>query len=268
MPELPEVETVVRTLEYRIKGRRITDVDIRMPKIIEGDPEVFAETLKGQSFREFGRRGKYLLFYMDDCVLVSHLRMEGKYYIQKPDEPFDRHVHVIFRLDDGTELRYHDTRQFGRMSVVSKDQDFSGWHSLGPEPFDDRLTAEYIYRTAKYRNTPLKTLLLDQSFIAGIGNIYADEILASCHLRPGRNCRRITRADAENIRVNTVRIMREAIACGGTTIRSYTSSLGVTGMFQTECTVHMQKICPVCGSEIKVKRIGGRSSYYCPACQK
>ena len=128
MPELPEVETVVRTLEYRIKGRRITDVDIRMPKIIEGDPEVFAETLKGQSFREFGRRGKYLLFYMDDCVLVSHLRMEGKYYIQKPDESFDRHVHVIFRLDGGTELRYHDTRQFGRMSVVSKDQDFSGFH--------------------------------------------------------------------------------------------------------------------------------------------
>ena len=120
MPELPEVETVVRTLEYRIKGRRITDVDIRMPKIIEGDPEVFAETLKGQSFREFGRRGKYLLFYMDDCVLVSHLRMEGKYYIQKPDEPFDRHVHVFFRLDD-VNCRAVNTQLFekGRLSAFS-----------------------------------------------------------------------------------------------------------------------------------------------------
>lgn len=268
MPELPEVETVLRTLESRISGRRITDVEIRYPKIIEGDPDVFASTLAGQSFRDFRRRGKYLLFGMDDCVLVSHLRMEGKYYLQHPEDPADRHVHVIFRLDDGTELRYHDTRKFGRMEIRPRDEDFSRWHGLGPEPFDEAFTDEYVYSVCRSRNMPLKSLLLDQSFIAGIGNIYADEILAACHLRPGRNCRRVTRKDAANIRNHTERIMREAVALGGTTIRSYTSSLGVTGRFQTECTVHMKKTCPVCGHEIKIRRIGGRSSYYCPDCQK
>ena len=268
MPELPEVETVLRTLESQIAGLCIENVEIRYPKIIEGSTEDFAEKLKGETFRGFERRGKYLVFRMDHVTLVSHLRMEGKYYLLQPEEPSDKHTHVIFSLSDGRTLRYHDMRKFGRMQLLDKDYDFSDFHNLGPEPFDDAFNAEYIHIWRKGRKMPLKSLLLDQSFVAGIGNIYADEILAACHLRPGRSVSRITRKDEENIVLDTRRILRAAIAAGGTTIRSYTSSLGVTGMFQTECTVHMQKICPRCNHEIHMKFIGGRSSYYCPVCQK
>ena len=228
MPELPEVETVLRTLEHQIQGRRILDVDVRYPKMIENDVEQFKAKLKNQTFNTFMRRGKYLLFGLDDCILMSHLRME----------------------------------------IIPLDTDFSHYHGLGSEPFDEAFNASYIHAYRKGKRTPLKSLLLDQSFVAGVGNIYADEILAACNLRPGRSCARITRKDEENLVMHTRRILKAAIAAGGTTIRTYTSSLGVTGRFQTECTVHMQKICPRCKGQIHVKYIGGRSSYYCPHCQK
>ncbi len=268
MPELPEVETVVRTLERQIKDEEILDVIIRYPKMIEGDPEEFRQALISQHFRRFERRGKYLIFRMDDCTLTAHLRMEGKFYIQQDEDPVTRHMHVIFQLKNGRQLRYHDTRKFGRMHIYAADMDFSDFHELGPEPFDEAFSASYIRSYRKGRDIPLKSLLLEQSFTAGIGNIYADEILFACGLRPGRSCRRITRTDEENIVRETRRILREAIAAGGTTIRSYTSSLGVTGLFQLSCKVHEQKTCAVCGSGIRMKRIGGRSSYYCPECQK
>ncbi len=268
MPELPEVETVLRTLEGQISDREIISVNILYPKIVENDPEDFIKKLTHQHFRGFHRRGKYLLFEMDDFFFVSHLRMEGKYYLQQPEDPYDRHTHVVFQLDDGRQLRYHDTRKFGRMEIVPLQTDFSHWHDLGPEPFDDAFNAAYVHAFIHNRNVPLKKLLLNQSFVAGIGNIYADEILAACHLRPGRSCRRITRNDEEHIVTMTKAILKAAIAAGGTTIRSYTSSLGVTGRFQLECSVHAQKKCKRCGHDIKVKWIGGRSSYYCPLCQK
>ncbi len=268
MPELPEVETVLRTLEHMIKGAEIVSVKVIYPKIIEGDPEEFAENLKGEHFNVFERRGKYLIFRMDHFTLVSHLRMEGKYYVQQPEEPRDRHMHVLFDLADGRQLRYRDTRKFGRMFLTDLNYDFADFHELGPEPFDEAFCASYIHRFRKGKTQPLKSMLLDQSFVAGIGNIYADEILSACGLRPGRSCKRITKKDEENIVTETRRILSEAIAAGGTTIRTYTSSLGVSGLFQNDCCVHEQKICRRCGSEIHMKRIGGRSSYYCPVCQK
>ncbi|MGM9941401.1 MAG: bifunctional DNA-formamidopyrimidine glycosylase/DNA-(apurinic or apyrimidinic site) lyase [Bulleidia sp.] len=268
MPELPEVETVVRTLEHQISGACITDVEVRYSPIINGDPEEFRNRLIGNHFQRFERRGKYLIFRMDDCTLVSHLRMEGKFYIQKPEDPINRHMHVIIQLEDGRSLRYMDTRKFGRMEILPLTYDFSSYHDLGPEPFDPCFDASYLHAMRQGRSVPLKTFLLDQSVIAGIGNIYADEILFACGLRPGRSVRRITRLDEEHIVCETKRILKEAIEAGGTTIRSYTSSLGVTGRFQLSCMVHTMKTCRVCGSTIRVKYIGGRSSYYCPVCQK
>ncbi|MDO4521267.1 MAG: bifunctional DNA-formamidopyrimidine glycosylase/DNA-(apurinic or apyrimidinic site) lyase [Erysipelotrichaceae bacterium] len=251
-----------------IAGRQILSVTVRWPRTIEGDPDAFAKTLAGEHFNVFERRGKYLIFRMDHVTLVSHLRMEGKYYVQQPEEPLDRHMHVLFDLDDGRQLRYRDTRKFGRMFITGLEYDFSHFHDLGPEPFDEAFSPAYIHAYRKGKTQPLKSLLLDQSFVAGIGNIYADEILSACALRPGRSCRRITRNDEENIVRETRRILCEAIAAGGTTIRTYTSSLGVSGLFQNDCCVHEQKTCRRCGSEIHMKRIGGRSSYYCPVCQK
>lgn len=268
MPELPEVETVLRTLEKQIPDRRIDLVTVRFARTIEGDADEFAQKLQGQHFRSFVRRGKYLLFYLDDILLSVHLRMEGKFWLQNPDEPLDRHMHVLFDLDDGRQLRFHDTRKFGRMELLPYDTDLGHFHDLGPEPFDEAFSPAYVHSCIRRKHVPLKSLLLDQHFVAGIGNIYADEILAACGLRPGRSCQRITKQNEEQIVSETRRILKAAIAAGGTTIRSYTSSLGITGLFQTECTVHTMKTCGRCGSEIRMKRIGGRSSYYCPHCQK
>jgi formamidopyrimidine-DNA glycosylase len=267
MPELPEVETVRRTLEGMIAGCRIEEIEIRYPKMIECGCEKFVSRLKGRSFQEFARRGKYLLFEMEDVILVSHLRMEGKYWLKQNGDPVDKHTHVIFGLSRGRELRYNDTRKFGTMELCSPDIDLTDFHGLGPEPFDESFSAEYLFRLTKQRNTPLKTLLLDQTAVAGIGNIYADEICFACGLRPRMNCRRLTRAMCKDIVRETRRILSEAVKAGGTTIRSYTSSLGVTGLFQLECMVHARKTCRICGSEIKIVRVGGRSSYYCPHCQ-
>lgn len=268
MPELPEVETVVRTLEHQISGACITDVDVRYAPIVCNEPEAFRNILIGNHFNVFERRGKYLIFRMDTCTLVCHLRMEGKFYIQKPEDPVNRHMHVIFQLSDGRSLRYMDTRKFGRMEILPLDYDFAHYHDLGVEPFDESFDASYLREMRKGRSVPLKTFLLDQSVIAGIGNIYADEILFACGLRPGRSVRRITKNDEEHLVNETRRILSQAIEAGGTTIRSYTSSLGVTGRFQLSCMVHTMKTCKRCGSEIRVKYIGGRSSYYCPVCQK
>ncbi|NCB32957.1 MAG: DNA-formamidopyrimidine glycosylase [Erysipelotrichia bacterium] len=268
MPELPEVETVVRTLESKIENKEIIQVRVLWPGIIEGSAAAFSKRLEGQHFRIFSRRGKYLLFYMDDVLLVSHLRMEGKYYLQNDDEPVSKHIHVIFQFKNHQQLRYSDTRKFGRMTLLAKDTDLLHFHNLGPEPFSDAFNANDVYRYCHSRKTPLKSVLLDQSFVAGIGNIYADEICFACHIRPGRSCAGLTHRECEMIVSETRRILQEAIAAGGTTIRTYTSSLGVTGRFQLKCMVHEQKHCRICGSDIKMKRIGGRSSYYCSNCQK
>ena len=268
MPELPEVETVVRTLEKQIAGEEILAVDVRYAKIVEDDPKAFSRRLKGRHFLGFERRGKYLIFRLEDVTLAVHLRMEGKFFIQMPEEPFDRHVHVIFSLGSGRQLRYHDTRQFGRMKLYPKDLDLSDFHDLGPEPFAEAFDAAYLYAAAHRRNTPLKTMLLDQSVVAGVGNIYADEICFAVGLRPGMSCRRLTKPQCQRIVEETRSILHRAIQAGGTTIRSYTSSLGVTGLFQLETNIHARTHCARCGQEAKIKRIVGRSSYYCPSCQK
>ena len=268
MPELPEVETVVRTLEKQIQNQEILNVHINYPKMIDCSPKTFKKKLIGQHFRRFERRGKYLLFYLDEVLLVVHLRMEGKFFIQDDKEPINKHMHILFDLPHHTQLRYQDTRKFGRMEICPLDINLETFHDLGPEPFDEAFNIDYIKSYLKGRRGPIKSLLLDQSFVAGIGNIYADEILYACHLRPGRSVKRLSRKDYEHIIYHTRRILKEAIQAGGTTIRSYTSSLGVTGRFQLSCKVHEKKICDTCGSEIHVKWIGGRSSYYCPKCQK
>ena len=143
MPELPEVETVLRTLEHQIQGRRILDVDVRYPKMIENDVEQFKQQLKNQTFQTFMRRGKYLLFGLDDYILMSHLRMEGRYYIQDPTEPTNRHMHVIFHLDNGKELRYMDTVSYTHLDVYKR-QPYV-WGGASPSGFDCSGLVKYCY---------------------------------------------------------------------------------------------------------------------------
>lgn len=226
----------------------------------------------GLEFKDILRKGKWLLFDIGDYYLCSHLRMEGKYFIKNHDEEINKHEHVIFTFEDGIDLRYHDTRKFGRMNLVLKDKldTVEGVRKQGIEPIDSNLTKEYLFYKFNKKSLPMKSLLLDQTIISGLGNIYADEVLFKAGINPLRLGKSITLEECDKIRKASNDIISEAIKCGGTTIRSYTSSLGVTGRFQQNLMVHKREglECKKCHSLIKKIVVGGRSTYYCEKCQK
>jgi len=178
MPELPEVETVKNGLIKKVKNKKITKCNILYEGIIAyPKKEEFIKNIKNQTINDIKRRGKFLMFVLDDYYLISHLRMEGKYFIKNHEEELNKHDHVVFTLDTGEELRYNDTRKFGKMHLVKKDElEKTPIIKLGLEPWDESLTTEYL-KNKLNKKKAIKTLLLDQSIITGIGNIYADEIL-------------------------------------------------------------------------------------------
>lgn len=272
MPEGPEVEVVVRTLEKQIKNAKITNVQIRYPKLIEKDSYPF-EKIKGQTLLKFDRIGKYLIFTLNSYQWVCHLRMEGKFYIYDQLSSDVKHIHLIFSLDDGRQLCYHDTRKFGRMGLypIQKDlYELPPLHHVGYDFTNPRLTSVYLYQALHHSKRALKAALLDQSIIAGIGNIYADEICFACQLDPRSRCMKISKKDCDNIIYYTRSILAKAIESGGTTIRDYTSSLGVTGRFQLHLQVHGRagKACLRCGHTIEKIKVAQRGTYVCHHCQK
>ncbi len=272
MPEIAEVRTVAKTLNKRIVGTKIIGIDFIYDKIVEEPRDLFKETLMNAKFVSVSNIGKWLIFKTDKGVFISHLRMEGKYFIKPKDEELAKHEHIIFHLDDGYDLRYHDTRKFGRMKLVVNN-DYKNEEEikkLGIEPDSDKLTKEYILDKIKKSNLPIKSLLLDQSIINGLGNIYVDEVLFEAGINPLREGKSITLEECEEIKKACKKIITKATECGGTTIRSYLSSLGVTGHYQDYLKVHTKvgEKCPKCGEIIKKTRVGGRGTYYCCKCQK
>ena len=273
MPELPEVETVKETLKLKLIGKKIKDVKIYYDGII-AYPEIkeFSKQIKNLPIKDINRRGKWLMFDLDKYYLLSHLRMEGKYFFKNKGDKLDNHEHVVFSLDSNEELRYRDTRKFGKMYLIKKEDinNVGPIKDLGLEPWDTNLTKEYLKDKYKTKKLPIKTVLLDQSIIVGIGNIYADEILFLSKLNPLIKCCDLKDDDLENIIKYTKEVLEKAIKLGGTTIRTYTSVDGVHGRFQNELLIHGKDkgICPNCGQAIKKIRVGGRGTYYCSNCQK
>lgn len=269
MPELPEVETVKNTLKNIVLGKKIIASNIYWNNIIAyPTPEEFKKQIKNQTINDIKRRGKWLMFELDDYFLLSHLRMEGKYFFKHKEDPLNKHDHVTFTFNDGTELRYNDTRKFGKMYLLKKEiaSSVKPLSELGLEPWDKNLTSEYL--KTKLKSKPIKSELLDQSIIVGIGNIYADEILFLSKINPEAKASQIPKVKLQAIIDNTRKVLGEAINYGGTTIKSYESSEGVHGRFQNKLLVHTKEICPSCGAKINKITIGGRSTYYCPKCQK
>ena len=270
MPEAPEVQTVLNVLARELTGKEVVKAEITHPKLAANMPvEEFEKKVTGQHFRHFSRIGKYLILETDDYDWIVHLRMEGKFYVQDELEP-DKHIHATFRLDDGRTLAYKDVRKFGRMYLFDKVDDVRKlpvFDHIGKDVLDDMNAQEFLEKLPK--NKAVKTSLLDQSTIAGIGNIYADEILFSSRIHPETKGRDLSTEDAKRILDNTKRIMKEAIASKGTTIRSYTSSLGVKGEYQDQLQVHMKEgePCPVCGQPIEKIKVNQRGTYLCPHCQ-
>ena len=272
MPELPEVETVKETLKKQILNKTIKNINILCTNIIEfPDVDEFKKKIIGQTFIDIKRRGKWLMFELNDYYMLSHLRMEGRYYIKDNSDIIDKHEHVIFDLED-ISLRYKDTRKFGKLLLINKDEVYNRepLSLLGLEPWDEKLNVSYLKNKLKNKSLPIKTLLLDQTIIVGIGNIYADEILFLSKINPTRKGFELKDEDLFNIIKYTKKVLINAIEKGGTTIRTYESGLGVHGNFQNELLVHNKKDaeCINCHTNIKKIVVNGRGTYYCPNCQK
>ncbi len=268
MPELPEVETVKETLKKKILNKKVEDVKIYYNGIIATDLKEF-EKIKNQTFLDIKRRGKWIVFELNDHYLLSHLRMEGKYHLKEKKEELKKHEHISFVLNNNKELRYMDTRKFGKMHLIKKDEiNKSPLFLLGPEPED--LTYKYLKEKFSKKTIPIKTAILDQTILVGIGNIYADEILFLSKINPFRKTSSLKKNEIEAIIKNTKLVLDKATKLGGTTIRSYTSDEGISGKFQNELYVHGKEgeQCSSCSDIIKKTRIGGRGTYYCEKCQK
>lgn len=272
MPEIAEVETVRNTLKKRILNKPIKSVNVRYTKMIESNLEEFKKVLVGRSFLDIKRRGKWLIFDLGDYYLLSHLRMEGKYFIKNHEEELNKHEHVIITFTDNTDLRYHDTRKFGRMNLIKKEELATAEEiaKQGLEPGDKNLTAKYLVDKFKKKRLPIKTVLLDQTIISGLGNIYANEVLFAAGIDPLKKACDVSLEEASRIVEESNRIIKAAIKMGGTTIKSYTSSLGVTGRFQQYLCVHKREGMPClkCGTTILNMKVNGRSTYFCPKCQE
>lgn len=272
MPELPEVETVRNTLKNFILDKKIIDIKSNYENIIkELDFEEFKYKLLGKSIFDIKRLGKFLLFELEDLYLVSHLRMEGKYFIKDCNDEIIKHEHVVFYFEDGSTLRYHDTRKFGTMHLRNKEElyNIKPLSSLGYEPFNENLTIEYLNEKLMKTKRPIKTVLLDQSIITGLGNIYVDEVCFDMCVHPTKPACELSSEEISKIKNSSIKILNKAIELGGTTIKSYTSSLGVTGRFQNELMVHQREneYCHICKEVIIKTKVGGRGTYYCPKCQ-
>lgn len=274
MPELPEVETVRRTLEELVLQKEIVDVSVFWPKMVKNPDDVqqFIDALKGQTFTQIDRRGKFLILNTNDYALVSHLRMEGKYGVFAKDEAVDKHTHVIFHFSDGTELRYKDVRKFGTMHLFQKGIELhvAPLDQLGPEPFSEEFTIEYLAGKLAKTNRKIKPTLLDQTVVVGLGNIYVDEALFRAKIHPERLASSITAEELPKLHQEIVATLSEAVKLGGSTIRSYVNTQGQIGMFQLELLVYSRKgeSCKECGTLIEKTTVGGRGTHYCPECQR
>lgn len=267
MPELPEVETVRRTLKNFIINRPLLDIDIYYDRIIQGDPVTFQKALQGETIIDIDRVGKYLIFLCQHHAFISHLRMEGKFHIVSSDEPISKHTHVVFHMDHHEDLRYLDTRKFGRMELIDPlhYKELPPLNKLGPEPFE--ITTEALYQRLHHCSLPLKTALLDQSIMCGIGNIYANEICFYMRIDPRTRASRLSQKRVDELRRVSIDVLNRAIEQGGTTIHSFDAN-GIHGLFQVELNVHGQKECPICHLPIKKVMVHNRGTYFCPHCQK
>lgn len=271
MPELPEVETIRRILEPALQGKTIKEIRVfRAASVLSGASE-FQSSLRGETFLSVSRKGKFLLFHLTNGkVVISHLRMEGKYYEGHTGEPVDKHDVLIYDFVDGSDLRFNDVRKFGILILSSEERYLKEppLSILGKEPWD--LSVEELFAgLQKKRIEPIKEALLDQTLISGLGNIYDDEVLYAAKINPKLPASQVTLKQSERILLESRRILSEAILMGGSTIRSYHPKEGVDGQMQTKLLAYGQgnQPCSRCGFPLRKISIGGRGTVYCPRCQ-
>ncbi len=275
MPELPEVETAVRGLRDPLVKRTITKVVFPADpgRMVNLDPGHMAQRLAGQRFEQVTRRAKYLVFRLDADTLIVHLKMTGHLYVLPPDEPnpFDRWVRVRFSLDNGQELRFSDSRKFGRVYLGRRPEDLLP--DLGPEPLDETFTLAVFRQRLAGRKSVLKSLLLNQAFVAGIGNIYADEALHIARIHPLRRADSLSDEEIARLYDGIRQALTDGIRYEGASINWYRKPDGSRGQSQNHLRAYREvgnrdQPCPVCGGPITTIRVGQRSTHFCPICQK
>ncbi len=270
MPELPEVETVARSLAPALVTRRVVSVHVRDRRLRTPVPADFARQLTGRRIERVTRHGKYLLAPLDDGhIWLVHLGMTGRLILGAADAAVAVHDHVLVRLDDGRVLTYHDPRRFGRMAIVDPSA-LATETNAGIDALSSALTPECLFALMRRRRTSVKALLMDQRRIAGLGNIYVSEALFHAGIRPRRRAGGVRRAECERL-VDALRmVLGAAIRSGGSSISDYVDGLGRSGWFQLEHAVYDRAgdPCRRCATPIRRCVVTGRSSFYCPRCQR
>ncbi len=269
MPELPEVETIRRTLSQHVIGRPILRASLLGPHLVAAGEGV-EDALTGNGFAGIRRRGKYLILDLErgGCLII-HLRMTGQLvYYERLFTP-DKHVHLHLEFGSNAGIYFRDVRKFGRIWLLDREDECSGLAQLGPEPFDESFTVHYLATALQKSKCSVKGKILDQQVVAGIGNIYADEVLFASFLHPKRISSSLNREEIAALRDNAIAVLSHAIEAGGTTFRDYRDGMGGHGRFQEALRVFQREgdRCPRCGSSIVRVKCAGRSSFLCPNCQ-
>ena len=274
MPELPEVETIAADLRPHLVGRTFLRCELRFPTIVRHpEPEAFIDSIVGMRVTSVGRRGKYILIRLvDDLVLVVHLGMSGQLRLVDPATPFALHTHAVFDLDDGKQLRYRDPRRFGRLLLGTESAllEAKAMPPLGPEPIDPSFGADDLYQRFRNRKALIKAVLLDQSTIAGVGNIYADESLYRARVRPDRVARSLSKGSVRRLHEALRLSLLIAIQNRGSSVDTYRDAWGEIGQQQEKLQVYGRagEPCFTCGRPLSLVRIAGRSSVFCRRCQR
>jgi formamidopyrimidine-DNA glycosylase len=280
MPELPEVETVANGVHARIHRQTVVSIwTSNKPQTFKSSPERIADTLTGSRIERVHRVGKTIVVDLTregkQAQFLVHLGMTGRLLVSEPDVPLPPHTHAILSLSGGRELRFVDARRFGRLSVLTPSENDgeaadSGKPYVGPGKEPLQIPLPEFIALFRGRKTPIKAALLNQSLLHGVGNIYADEALFRAGVRPKRQAARLTRTELARLREALIAVLTHAIELGGSSVSDYVDADGVRGFFQLEHRVYMRtgQPCLICGTPIKKIVIGGRSTHFCPVCQK
>lgn len=274
MPELPEVETIKQVIEPQIQGLKIINAIIKRPEVTAyPTADIFRKRITGQTFMGMSRRGKFLSMHLDSGdQIVLHLRMTGRLLLAPHDYPKEKHTHIIFQLNNGKELRFSDMRRFGRFWLLQQGETdtYTGISKLGFEPFDPEFSAAYLKTKLEKRKKAIKTCLLDQNIVAGIGNIYADEILFAAGIHPARPTNSLNAKEWESLATAIPKRLSYFIEKNKITPEEYLETRGQEYRNTPFLQVygHADKPCLICAAKLCRTVIGGRSSVYCPVCQK
>ncbi|HJN37921.1 MAG TPA: bifunctional DNA-formamidopyrimidine glycosylase/DNA-(apurinic or apyrimidinic site) lyase [Gammaproteobacteria bacterium] len=269
MPELPEVETTLRGLKPHIKGQKIVDVDIRNPRLRWRIADDFATHLTSSTVESLERRAKFIIIYLGQGYWVIHLGMSGSLSFHDSSAAYLKHDHVIIHFQQGYQLRYNDPRRFGSMVFVKDLSTLPSWQKLGPEPLSDEFDPMYLIKRCKKTSKPIKSMIMDQHVVVGVGNIYATEALFLSNIHPARSANTITHQECIQLVKNIQQCLHQAINMGGTTLKDFVNPDSRSGYFQQTLQVYGRegKSCYVCGSMIHSVRLNQRSSPFCENCQ-